>query len=167
LDGVPPRRAEESYRLEMLSDRERRYLRGLRWRRRAAIALGLLLALAGGSYGIWGAEQFRLAMGDQVDEARSSVTRDPLANLALLFAPYQQRLRQAEPETEAERILLEELDERTTLSAQLVVLLFRFLFASLVLTTGLILLSTGTGTRRLLAILDSVLEQQPAPDRAE
>ena len=68
--------------------------------------------------------------------------------------------REAEPETEAERILLEELDEQTTLAARLLVLLVRFLFASFVLTAGLILLSSGLGTRRLLAILDSTLEQQ-------
>jgi hypothetical protein len=80
--------------------------------------------------------------------------------MALLFAPYHERLRQAEPETEAERILLGELDEQTTLTARLLVLLIRILFASLVLTSGLILLSSGLGNRRLLAILDSMLEQQ-------
>ena len=80
--------------------------------------------------------------------------------MALLFAPYHERLRQAEPETEAERILLGELDEQTTLTARLLVLLIRILFASLVLTSGLILLSSGLGNRRLLAILDSILEQQ-------
>jgi hypothetical protein len=144
----------------MLSDREHSYLRGFRWRRRAAIALGLLLTLAGGFYAIWGAGQFRTRLGIEVDEEHSAATRDPLASLALLFAPYHERLTEAEPETEAERMLLEELDERTTLSAQLVVLLVRFLFASLVLTTGLILFSNGMGTRRLLAILDRVLKHQ-------
>jgi hypothetical protein len=144
----------------MLSDREHSYLRGLRWRRRAAVVVGLILTLAGGSYAIWGAGEFRAAIRSGVDTEPSAATRDPLASLALLFAPYHERLRQAKPETEAERILLEELDERTTLSAQLVVLLFRFLFASLVLTSGLILFSNGLGTRRLLAILDSVLEEQ-------
>jgi hypothetical protein len=40
------------------------------------------------------------------------------------------------------------------------VLLVRFLFASLVLTSGLILVSSGLGNRRLLAIVDSMLAQQ-------
>ena len=94
-------------------------------------------------------------------------TWDPLARLALLFAPYHERLRQAEPETEAERILLGELDEQTTLTARLLVLLIRILFASLVLTSGLILVASGLGNRRLLAILDSMLEQQQRSDQAE
>jgi hypothetical protein len=144
----------------MLNDREHSYLRGFRWRRRAAIAMGLLLTLAGGFYGIWGAGQFRSRLGTEVSEEQSASMRDPVARLALLFAPYHERLRELEPETETERILLEELDERTTLTAQLLVLLVRFLFASLVLTTGLILFSNGLGTRRLLAILDSILEHQ-------
>lgn len=125
------------------------------------MTLGLILALAGGSYATWGAGEFRTAILDGVDAERSVKTRDPLASLALLFAPYHERLRQAKPETEAERILLEELDERTTLSAQLLVLLVRFLFGSLFLTTGLILFSNGLATGRLLSILDSVLERQP------
>jgi len=149
----------------MLSDREHSYLRRFRWQRRAAVAVGLILTLAGGSYAIWGAREFRTAIRDGVAAGRSAPTQDPLASLALLFAPYQERLWEANPETEAEIILLEELDERTTLSAQLLVLLVRFLFASMVLTTGLILFSNGIATRRLLAILDSVLEQpQPADD---
>ena len=67
-------------------------------------------------------------------------------------------MRAAEPETEAERTLLQELDEQTTLTTQLLVLLARFLFASLGLTVGLILVSSGLGNRRLLAIIDSMLE---------
>jgi hypothetical protein len=144
----------------MLNDRERSYLRGFRWRRRAAVGMGLLLTLAGGFYAIWGAGQFRSDLSIEVSQERSVAAWDPLARLALLFAPYHERLRQAEPETEAERILLGELDEQTTLTARLLVLLVRILFASLVLTSGLILVSSGLGSRRLLAILDSMLEQQ-------
>jgi hypothetical protein len=148
----------------MIDDRERSYLRGFRWRRRAALAIGLLLTLAGGFYALWGAGQFRSELGIEVREEPSAASWDPLARLALLFAPYQERLREAEPETEAERALLEELDERTTLTTQLLVLLARFLFASLILTTGLILISSALGNRRLLAIVDSILREQ---DREE
>ena len=144
----------------MIDDRERSYLRGLRWRRRAALAMGLLLTLAGGFYALWGAGQFRSELGIEVSRERSVASWDPLARLALLFAPYHERLREAEPETETESILLGELDEQTTLTTQLLVLLARFLFASMVLTTGLILISSGLGNRRLLAIVDSILEQQ-------
>jgi hypothetical protein len=151
----------------MLNDREHSYLRRFRWRRRAAIAMGLLLTLAGAFYAIWGAGQFRSHLGTEVSEEQSASTRDPVARLALLFAPYHERLRELEPETETERLLLEELDERTTLTAQLLVLLVRFLFASLVLTTGLILFSNGLGTRRLLAMLDSILEHRQASDQGE
>lgn len=146
--------------MNMLSDREQSYLRGLRWRRRAAIVVGLLLIAIGSSYGIWGAGQLRSRLDVEVAEVRSAPTWDPLAKLALVFAPYQDRLSEAVPETEAERVLLAELAEQTALSAQLVVLLFRYLFASLVLTAGFILLSSGIGTRRLLSILDSLLEKQ-------
>jgi hypothetical protein len=149
----------------MLDDRERSYLRRFRWWRRAAVAVGLLLTLAGGGYALWGAGQFRSDFGVEVSRERSAATWDPLARLALLFAPYQERLREAEPETDAERMLLGELDEQTALASGLLVLLIRFLFASLVLTTGLILISSGMANRRLLAILDSVLEQQQASDR--
>ena len=144
----------------MLDDRERGYLRRFRWRRRTAIAMGLLLSLAGGLYAIWGAGQFRSDLGIEAGQEQSVASWDPLASLALLFAPYHERLREAEPETEAERILLVELDEQTTLNARLLVLLIRILFASLFLTTGLILISSGLGNRRLLAIVDSMLEQQ-------
>jgi hypothetical protein len=80
--------------------------------------------------------------------------------VALLFAPYQQRLKEAEPETEAEGILLRELDEQTTLTTQLLVLLVRFLFASLILTTGLILITSSQANRQLLNILDTLLNQE-------
>jgi hypothetical protein len=149
----------------MLSDRERSYLRGLRWRRRVAVAVGMLLIVVGGFYGIWGAGQFRSRLDVEVGEERSASIRDPVARLALLFAPYQDRLREAEPETEAERVLLAELGEQTAISAQLLVLLVRFLFASLVLTGGLILFASGMGTKRLLTILDSLLEQQNRGER--
>jgi hypothetical protein len=151
----------------MLSDHEHGYLRRLRWRRRAAITMGLLLTAAGGLYAIWGAGEFRARLGTEDREERSASPRDPVARLARLFAPYHERLAEAEPETDTERILIEELDEQTTLAAQLLVLLVRFLFASLVLTTGLILLSNALVTGRLVAMLDSVLEQQQAPGRAE
>jgi hypothetical protein len=144
----------------MLSEREHRYLERLRWRRRAALALGLILTLSGGLYAIWGVDQLRSGLGIEVDGERLASTWDPLARLALVFAPYHERLREAEPETETERVLLKELDAQTTLSAQLLVLLIRLLFASLLLTAGLILLTAGLGDRRLLAILDSLREQR-------
>jgi hypothetical protein len=151
----------------MIDERERSYLRGLRWRRRTALAIGLILTLAGGSYALWGAGQFRSELGLEVPRERSAASWDPLARLALLFAPYQERLRAAEPETEAERTLLRELDEQTTLTSQLFVLLVRFLFASLPLTAGLILVSSGLGNRRLLAIVDSILAQRRDPEDTE
>ena len=144
----------------MLSDRERRYLGKLRGRRRAAIAVGLILTLCGGLYAIWGVGQLRSSFGEEGNAAQLASSWDPLARLALVFAPYHERLREAEPETETEQVLLEELDAQTTLSAQLLVLLIRFLFASLLLTVGLILLTSGLGDRRLLVILDSVLDRQ-------
>ena len=144
----------------MLSDREHGYLRRLRWRRRVAIAVGLLLTAAGGLYAIWGTGEFRAHLGTEAREEQSASPRDPIARLARLFAPYHERLAEAKPETDTERILIEELDEQTTLAAQLLVLLVRFLFASLVLTTGLILLSNSLVTGRLVAMLEAVLEKQ-------
>jgi len=151
----------------MLEDRERNYLRRLRWQRRVALAMGLVLTLSGGGYALWGAGQLRSELGSEVSRERSAASWDPLARLALLFAPYQERIREAEPETETERILLEELDEQTTLSTQLLLLLVRFLFASMVLTSGLILLSSGLGNRRLLAIADAMLERQQRSDHGQ
>jgi hypothetical protein len=144
----------------MLSERDLRYLGRLRGRRYAAIAAGVLLTAAGGFYAIWGAGQFRESLAAEARVEQRAAPRDPVARLARLFAPYHERLRDAQPETEAERVLIEELDEQTTLTAQLLVLLVRFLFASLVLTTGLILLSNALVTGRLLSMLDTVLEQQ-------
>jgi len=154
------------YCLGMLDDRDRRYLRRLRWRGRAAIGVGLLLTLAGGCYALWGAAQFRSNLASEVDRERWVAAWDPPTRLALLFAPYHERLEEAEPETESERLLLEELDEQTALAAGLLVLLIRFLFASLVLTVGLILLASAGPNRRLLSILDSLVERQQASDRA-
>jgi hypothetical protein len=151
----------------MLSDRERGYLRTLRRRRRGAIAVGLLLTVAGGLYAIWGAGDFRARVGVEALEERSAPPWDPIAQLARLFTPDRERLAEAEPQTDTERILIEELDERTTLAAQLLVLLVRFVFASLVLTTGLILLSNALVTGRLAAMLDSVLDRQREPEQAE
>ena len=106
------------------------------------------------------------ALADRCERKVAALERER-ARLARLFTPYHERLAEAEPETDTERILIEELDEQTTLAAQLLVLLVRFLFASLVLTTGLILLSNALVTGRLVAMLDSILDRHQAPDRAE
>jgi hypothetical protein len=94
-------------------------------------------------------------------------TRDPVARLGLLFAPYQKRLGELETETETERILLRELDEQTRLAAQLLVLLVRILFASLVVTVGMILFASGWSNHRVLSILDTLLEHRQPADRSE
>lgn len=143
----------------MLSERDHGYLRRIRGRRYTAIAVGVLLTVSGAFYAIWGAGQFRERLADPAPAELSVAPRDPIARLARLFAPYHERLQEARPETEAERILIEELDGQTTLAAQLLVLLVRFLFASLVLTTGLILVSNALVTGRLLSMLDTVLEK--------
>ena len=151
----------------MLTHREQHTVRGIRRRRRSAISVGLLLALSGGFYAVWGAGQFQSGLASESGETRTVSTRDPVARLGLLFAPYQERLRALEPETETERMLLGELDEQTRLAAQLLVLLVRILFASLVVTTGMILLSSGLSNRRILAILEALLEHRQPPDRIE
>ena len=60
----------------MLDERDRSYLRGLRWRRRAAIAVGLVFTLAGGFYAVWGAGQFRSELGTEVRREPSAVSWD-------------------------------------------------------------------------------------------
>jgi hypothetical protein len=151
----------------MLAQGEQRTLSGLRRRSRSAVAVGLVLALSGGSYGVWGAGQFRTRLASETRETPAVSTRDPVARLGLLFAPYQKRLGELETETETERILLRELDEQTRLAAQLLVLLVRILFASLVVTVGMILFASGWSNRRVLSILDTLLEHRQPADRSE
>lgn len=146
---------------------DRRTVNGLQRRNRGAIAVGLLLALGGGLYGVWGAGEFRSGLTTEIRESRTLSTRDPVARLGLLFAPYQERLGELEPETETERILLRELDEQTRLAAQLLVLLVRVLFASLVMTVGMILFSSGWSQQRALALVDGWLDRRPPANPSE
>ena len=66
---------------------DRRTVNGLQRRNRGAIAVGLLLALGGGLYGVWGAGEFRSGLTTEIRESRTLSTRDPVARLGLLFAP--------------------------------------------------------------------------------
>jgi Na+/melibiose symporter-like transporter len=82
--------------------------------------------------------------------------------LALLTLGYQERLSQLEPQTEREETLLTHLKAQTDTTIRLILMLFRLLFASMVMTAGVVFLSVGLTQKQFLDIMEK-LRRTPEP----
>lgn len=139
----------------MLTEKDKRVLQRTSTQYRYAIIIGFALALAGGLYGIWGVQQLDPGRAPNPGEAFDR----PIARLALLAARYQERLTQIAPETEREEKLLEQLKVQTDILVRLFLAFFRFLFASMVVTAGVVFIAVGLTQKQFLDIIKKV---QPA-----
>jgi hypothetical protein len=132
----------------MLHERDARTLhRARRWQRRM-LGVGALLFLLGALYMLWAV--------DRVHSVPASAEPDafdrPVAALARLLQPAQERLAQVRPITQLEGSLLEQLKNQTDVNGRLMLLVLRLLVGSVVATAGLALLATALARWPLLGI---------------
>lgn len=142
----------------MLTKKEEHFLQRASSRHRYAIVTGFALCFAGGLYGVWGVQQLDPEHAPRPHEAFDR----PIARLALLIVGYQERLSQLEPQTEREETLLTHLKAQTDTTVRLILMLFRFLFASMVMTAGVVFLAVGLTQKQLLGIMEK-LRKTPEP----
>jgi hypothetical protein len=136
----------------MLTEKDKRFLQRASTRYRYVIIIGMGLALAGGLYGIWSVQQLD---PDRAPNPAEAFDR-PIARLALLAARYQERLDQVEPHTEREEALLEQLKFQTDMTVRLFLAFFRFLFASMLATAGVVFIAVGLTQKQFLGIIKKV-----------
>lgn len=135
--------------MSALDSRQEGYLgRVLRGQRRVQIA-GILLALAGTAYVVFGVYHFHPARDPT---AEHSFDR-PVAQVGQLLARYRAALRNLPTQTIQEEFLMSELDSQTRITAAVAVMLLRMFVGSLVLVGGLICLTVSVERHRLLALI--------------
>jgi hypothetical protein len=132
----------------MLTQKQEQFLHRASSRYRHAIVIGLVLCVAGGFYGLWAVQQMDPARVPHPDKAWDR----PMARLALLAAESQERMDRFRPQTEREESLLRHLKTQTDATVRLILLLFRFVFASTVVTAGVVLLAVGLTQKQFLDI---------------
>lgn len=142
----------------MRMKKEEHFLQRASSRHRYAIITGFALCFAGGLYGVWGVQQLDPEHAPQPHEAFDR----PIARLALLTLGYQERLSQLQPKTEREETLLTHLKAQTDTTIRLILMLFRFLFASMVMTAGAVFLAVGLTQKQFLDIMEK-LPKIPEP----
>ena len=136
--------------IEQLTEREQQWVQRVSSRHFYAIVIGLVLMVAGGSYAIWGTQQLQPAHPLRLDEAFDR----PIARVGRMLAAAQaQRLSAVKPNTVLEINLLRDLRRQTDVSIRLAVTLLRLLFAGMVLSVGLALLTSGLTQKELLHII--------------
>lgn len=133
----------------MLTKKEEHFLQRASSRHSYAIVTGFALCFAGGLYGVWGVQQMDPERAPRPHEAFDR----PIARLALLTVGYQERLSQLEPQTEREGTFLTHLKAQTDTIVRLMLMLFRFMFASMMMAAGAIFLSVGLTQKQFLHII--------------
>jgi hypothetical protein len=135
--------------LSALDARQERYLgRVLGGQRRVQIA-GVLLALAGAGYVVFGVYHFHPARDPT---AERSFDR-PIAQVGQLLSRYRAALRNLPTRTVQEEFLMSELHSQTRITAAVAVLLLRIFVGTLVGVAGLICLTVAVERYRLLALI--------------
>lgn len=117
-----------------------------------AVVFGALLMFLGGSYGIWGARQ--LAVGEK--GAWQGAFDRPIVRVGMVFLEHIEPLKQRPVTTPLEEQLRDELVVRTEWLAAGVVILFRFMLASMLLTGGMAVLSSGLTRKEVFMLMDRV-----------
>lgn len=136
----------------MLTAKDKQILQRASTRYHYAIAIGFALALAGGLYGIWGVQQLDPDRAPNPGEAFDR----PIAQLAILAARYEEQLDRIEPQTAREDTLLKQLKVQTDTIVRLFLALFRVLFASMIITAGVVLIAVGLTQKQFLDIIKKV-----------
>lgn len=140
----------------MLTKQELHFLQRASSRYRYAIITGIALCVVGGLYGVWGVQQMD---PERVPRPYEAFDR-PIARLALVAAGYEKRLSQVEPQNEREDTLLAHLKTQTDTTVRLILVLIRFMFASMVMTAGVFFLAVGLTQKQFLGIVGKL---QKAP----
>ena len=132
-----------------LSEREERYLAKVGRGQRAATWIGIVLALAGGTYMAWAVFVF-----DYREDPRTQITFDrPVAQIAFMYDRYERLLGKIRPETSIEALLLDSMKAGMRFSSGIMVLLMRIYVGTLVLLMGLVALTVVVERRRLLRLI--------------
>ncbi len=108
--------------------------------------------MAGGLYGVWNVKQLDPKRAPNPGEAFDR----PIAKLAILAAPYEERLNDIEPQTEREEILLKELKAYIDITVRSFLILFRIIFVNLVLTVAVVLIAVGLTQKQFFDIIKKV-----------
>lgn len=136
----------------MLTEKDKRFLQQASTRYRYAVIIGFALALAGGLYGIWGVQQLDPDRAPHPGEAFDR----PIARLAILAARSEEWLNRVEPQTEREETLVKQLKFYTDMTVRVFLALFRFLFASMIMTVGAVFIAIGLTQKQFLDIIKKV-----------
>jgi hypothetical protein len=132
-----------------LTRAQARLLVSLRRTQRWITALGLLLALSGASYAFWGVYRF-----DANADPRKEPGFDlPVARLAFAYDEQQRTFKKIRPETFTEHVLMDSLVRGMNFSAGFAVMLMRLFLGTLVMLSGLVILTVMVERQRLLEII--------------
>lgn len=139
----------------MLSEHAARRVRRLRRRRVPAAVAGLVLFLAGAGYGIWASERLQSTPA----AAEADAFDRPIAGFARRVVGDAQRLDRVQPQTAREESLVQELRTVHDIKARLLIVLLRFLAASVPMVAGLILLAATFAQWPLLDLIARIERQ--------
>ena len=115
-------------------------------------ALGVVLALLGCAYALFGFARFELGRNP------AGAFDRPIAELGNALGGYQGGLDGMQTSTELEVFLIEQLHFQTNVTASVMVLLLRLYVGTLALLAGLILLTVSIERGRLLALIERLRE---------
>ena len=141
----------------MLSEAAARRVQRLRARRVPVAVAGALLFLAGGGYGIWASERLQSTPAAREAEAFDR----PVARLARVAVAEAERLERLQPQTAGEETLARELRAQLDIKGRLIIVLLRFLVASVPMVLGLVLLASTFAQWPLLDLI-ARMERQAA-----
>lgn len=145
----------------MLSAADARRLERIRAGQAWMLTVGLALFLLGGFYALWATERFR---STEAADEKAAFDR-PIARLARLVEPEQERLRRLRPRTPLEEALVRELEVQTDLTARSLLLVLRALLGSALAMAGVLLLAGALAQRPLLDLIVKLQAGERPPAR--
>ncbi len=133
----------------MLTERDKRCLQQVSLKHFPAIVVGLVICVTSAAYTVWGIQQMT---PQQAPHPETAFDR-PIARLALLMRPHQERLARMQPKIKLEQTLLNDLAQQYDMTMRLLLTLIRVILGSCGITFGLILLSVGLTQRQFLRVM--------------
>ena len=142
-----------------LRDQDRRYLRQMGWMQPVTVGASIVSVVAGVAYIGWAL----LSFDYRKNPLDAPAFDRPVLKIAAIYEPYRRTLDKITPETGVELILLDMMKGGLVFSTGMMVLLLRLFLGTLVLLFGLVSLTVVVERRRILAIVERLLE--PETDR--
>jgi hypothetical protein len=143
----------------MLSDAAARRVQRLRARRVPAAIAGTLLFVAGAAYGLWASDRLRSTPA----ALEAGAFDRPIARLARLTVNAAERLDRMQPQTPAEQALVRELRSQLDVKGRLLIVLFRFLAASVPIVAGLVILTATLSQWPLVDLITRIERRHGGP----